>query len=484
MLENKAHVILLRESMPKRACCCRCSLSRQFIPFLVLMGIDILAEILVSATTFLFLVENLGVSAAIAPLVLAAHGALESLLILIFGRFLDRWPRDGPLRMLVYTNPVRITVVVTIVLLEYFGVANTWLMGCIFFVLYTPADAGGSLAIPLTTLQLTAPPDLMEFDNGRRRLRDRGDINTYQYVLMNVAFVVKELGTAAARYWLGPMWGNRTMLLSGCAVWGASTILAFVLSRRYARQFPRVVRDESTKKNTAGCCTVLYELPFHLYATVIFLCVGTEFAFMQNGTLLSLYLIYRYGETRLYSLYQAINPGVIATLVTVLQSCGVYQRLDRLTFLIVGTGIQALAPLGMILWEPTFWPQLTTLLYVITFTLGESIGFSQLSETIMQIVPDDRYAAYASYRRVLAILTQVGTSLGSSSLIGAFCATDSMCKSPEAPLAWAVVVAIALVTPLGLLSLHSGVAIDSACRAREQPKRRIRDSSGNVWTRI
>jgi hypothetical protein len=461
--------------------------------FLALQSLDVFAESQSSgALLSLFLAENMHADNALGYWSLALLRLVQGLYVFLFGNYLSIWPRDGPLRALVYGNCMQIVYILTLAMVSLFAPSSLLTYGlvlCLGLVLFAGGEAMGSVAFRQTVSALC---------DGRADVVQTALMN-WSYSLGNVAiaggasgvplvwrwvFSSERLPTWFARGWDTTWWpapitdvaagiassgtlgANVATLLTSVVCWTVSTTLLY----RFHRQLAHLPEYRPSEADVAAFlkpkpCAELWArhrqqlrdrgvLLYVLVSSAIMF--GVLNVFTDLGLVLPKYLIWRHGQQDWFPLYTAINPLLIAVLVPVVLVV-VVTRVGCLAIawvLVVGTSVQATAPLWVVVFPSS---TVGTVVFLVQFTVGEAIAMPQYNDYLLSLVKRGNRLAYAhAIVQLPAMVGAVAQTLLSGALLNGFCADAASCSreaAATAPYLWLVVSLLACTTPLGFAAL-------------------------------
>lgn len=470
-------------------------LSGANVGLLLVCFVDTFAEQLVWATLLLWLGENAGASNGAVAWVMGAVRIVDGLVMLVSGRYLDHWPSQGPIYLLVMTNPPRALLIVAIVALEWLGESaiptsdgRFAVYATVLIVPYAIFDGLDALAFSLAINRQT-----------QRQREERRALLSYAYGLGNLAAAAASFVTAWVRDAYELTLANRILLLMATGVWLVATALAAVLAphlqsqarprgtgvevRDAATSAPILLDSEEPSSEDSGgsavavlpptfddgtCSTRLRSLEFHVYLLFVLCFGGLYLAAVQNGQTMPKYTIWRHDADARFALYQAINPllvAILALLLPPLESKLGLSRIPQGWLLLLGTGLQATAGTWIFASGGVEW---SIAAFQLHWTLGEVLTAARAEEIEQHLAPSQMVGLFKSLKQAPALLLTIVAYASSGALLDTFCANDDACKRPEAPLLWLCTSIVALSTVVTLAGYHFCIGIGTRKRRRRK----------------
>ncbi len=174
---------------------------------------------------------------------------------------------------------------------------------------------------------------------------------------------------------------------------------------------------------------------------------GIYCVYVQLEDTLPQVMIRRFGLTSGFALLQAINPAILLVLAAVIPFLPIIGQVSVVTRLVVGTLIQALAPL----WATFIEAEWAVVLFLVQFSIGEAFAIPMINEYAMKLAPRGEEALYTSMASAPRVIGRAASLILSTGLLQAFCPLAASCTPA---LVWLIVALIGLTTPLTLLFMR------------------------------
>lgn len=405
--------------------------------------IDALGDVMVESTFNLFASENYRATDTLAALTTGSFLSTSASIVILFGgSLIDRFPKHGPLGMISLTKTGQAAILLIILLIDLVTSKATVGLRPIPFAItivllmatYMPLEALGSLAYTLT---------IKRGSEGRDE-RVRASLYNFQYSVYNLAAFGANMLITLARKGFGAPEGapdaNRFVLSFGAVSGGITAIFStylFTKLRADKRFHAKQRHDEETPQFSWRRIRTQSMGLFLLMKVGL---IGSSVASLAQSTILPKYLIRHFGESALYALFLAINPAMMIILAAAIPFTPL-ARLNTLFLLVVGTTIQALAPLWIWVFDGWEWP---IAVYMVQFTIGEALAMPRLNEFFMSLIPNGSEGFYVSVGQIPGLLIGLGLHALGGLLLQSYCPSADECSASL----WLIVICASIFTPV------------------------------------
>ncbi len=464
--------------------------------YLLVVFLDTFAESQVVANLNLLLSEMFHVDNHLGHSSIALMRFVQGVYLVLFGNFLTIWPGAGPLLALVWGNLLQGAYVVLLLVLGITGVGdlrsitNYSMLLVAAIVLFAGGEALGSMALAQTAGVLS---------QGRTDL-EQTSLFTWKYSVFNIAFALGGsfvplgwrtlfggdfLPQLYVAYWKPEDWpatlteiarrtahggiaGANVALLATCVLsWMVATLAAWLLHRHLRQELgpehyePRkalveeFMRHKSYRELWAAHRAKLGHPGLQVWLIVLCaIMLGVLNLFVDIGMVLPKYLIWHHGQVAWFPIFTSINPlliTVLAPLVPPLLGCfRARGKQYTLPLLVVGTLLQASAPLWVLVWPLEL---VGIVVFIVQSTVGEAIAMPQLEDYRLKLIGQELLAYSHAIVQLPSLLSTAAQTVSSAWLLDQFCAGPASCQGPEASYLWLAVALVALTTPIGFGAL-------------------------------
>jgi MFS family permease len=166
------------------------------------------------------------------------------------------------------------------------------------------------------------------------------------------------------------------------------------------------------------------------------------------------YIIRTLGVHARYGDVYAINPFVVLTSVTLVQS--LLAKYDAYDVIVAGTLVTALSPLVLYFAARTY---VALAAFMLVLSLGEIIYSPRVYEFMLQLAPRGREGVYSALASAPLFVIRFATGASSGFLLARYCpapvaGTDLLVHGGHCQTLWVLVSLAALTTPLSLMLLR------------------------------